>query len=114
MIRTFAIAALLALAAPADAADPWEGSWAADPAWCEGGGEGSPVRITAGAFEGLENRCEIEGVTPLGVGQSWRLDLLCTAAGMTDRAAELFLLAEDGALIRYTEDGFAIRMTRCE
>lgn len=101
-------------AASAGAAEPWEGLWAADPAWCAGGGEGAPVRITASAFEGLENRCEIAGIQPLGVGRSWRADLLCTGEGMTDRTSELFLLDSDGALVRYTEDGLAIRMTRCE
>jgi hypothetical protein len=114
VIRAAAIALLVLAAALAGAAEPWEGLWAANPAWCDGGGEGVPVRITAGTFEGLENRCEIAGVSALGIGRSWRLDMLCTAEGMTDRASELFLLAEDGALIRYTEDGMAIRMTRCE
>ena len=102
----------LALAAPA-MADDWEGVWAADPAWCDDGGEGSAITITVESFEGRENRCEITNVSPLGVGESWRIDQLCTGEGMTDRTSELFMLTGDGALVRYTEEGVAVWMTRC-
>lgn len=102
----------LALAGPA-AANDWEGVWAADPAWCGGDGKGSPVTITAQAVEGLENRCEITNVSPLGVAESWRVDQLCSGEGMTNRASDLFLLTSDGALVRYTDEGMAIWMTRC-
>lgn len=114
-MRTLLCAAALlapALAGPA-AADDWEGVWAADPAWCGGGGEGSAITVTAETVEGRENRCEITNVSPLGVGESWRVDQLCTGEGMTDRTSELFMLTSEGALVRYTQEGIAIWMTRC-
>ena len=112
--RLGAAASALALAlAGAAAAEPWEGIWAAKPEWCGGEGEGSAITITAEAVEGLENRCDITNVSPLGVGDSWRVDQFCTGEGMTDRASEIFLLTSEGALVRYTDEGMAVWMTRC-
>ncbi|HET7410848.1 MAG TPA: hypothetical protein VFJ13_11680 [Paracoccaceae bacterium] len=106
--------AMLALVASAAMAEEWAGTWAADPAWCEGEGAGAPIRITTEAMHGLGNVCEITNVSPTGVGQSWRFDMSCSGEGMPYRTSEMIMLALDGALIRYTADGVLVRMVRCE
>lgn len=112
-MRVLAVLALT-LSTAATAAE-WEGSWAADPAWCgEGAGDGSAIRITTDEMQGLGNVCEITNVSPLGTGRSWRFDLKCSGEGTPYRASELIMLTRDGELVRYTEDDILVRMSSCE
>ena len=114
-MRKIALPAALALGVPAFAtAGEWAGTWAAEPAWCDGNGEGAPVRITTEAMHGLGNVCEITNVSPTGVERSWRFDMSCSGEGMPYRTSELVMLTRDGGLARFTEDGILVPMVRCE
>jgi hypothetical protein len=113
MRRIFACVAAAGISTNGMAAE-WEGTWSADPAWCEGLGEGSPVRITTEEMQGVGNVCEITNVSPTGVEGSWRFDLNCSGEGTPYRASELVMLTLGGELVRYTEQGVLVEMVRCE
>lgn len=100
-------------------AEPWAGIWAADPSSCAnaaliGQSPEAPIEITVAEFRGLENTCQITNVTPLGVGESWRLDQSCSGEGTTYRVSDLVMVDHQGRLLRFTQDGFMTAFVRCE
>lgn len=115
-LAAFACATLFAL--PASAAD-WAGIWTRNLDWCGnteeiGFSETAPIRITPKEIHDLENFCEIATAMPLGVGQSWQLDLACSAEGYEYRDSQLMILNGAGELTLIGAGGFGITLKRCE
>lgn len=110
------------IAEPADAASPMPaeptgvnaiyGTWAADPVWCNGGGEGTPIIIGNGRFEGRENSCDM--TPPKENGGGWLVTLECQGEGM-ETSERIRLTPQDGRLVlTYIDrDGEDVRLHRC-
>ena len=118
-MRFIALIVCLALAAPALAAEPWEGIWAAEKDWCQyadriGWHDPAPIRITTSQIAGLENVCDVTRITKIGQMQAWIVDMACSGEGDRYDAREMFLITHDDLLLRYTIDGFAIELHRCQ
>ncbi len=109
---------LLFLAAPAWAEAPFEGIWAHDPEWCAqadriGSVTPAPIRITAEAFQGYENRCDITEVTEIEDLNAWQLSMTCMAEGMESEENRLLMLAEDRIWMWFGA-GEPVSFERCE
>ncbi|WP_144863097.1 hypothetical protein [Mesorhizobium sp. J18] len=89
------------------------GSWAADPAWCSGEGEGTPITLSEGQFEGRENICDMQ-VAVEGEG-AWTATLTCTGEGTTSsERIRLNLESENALALTYLDrDGAKVELTRC-
>ena len=114
-----AATAFAAIATASQAANPLIGIWTAEPSWCEFKGEigehdPAPIRITETEIVGLENICRITSVKPLPTKGAWTVFERCEGDGGKYQAKEIFLLDRDGALHRFGDNGFMIRMTRCK
>lgn len=111
--------ALVVAPLPALAAEPWEGVWAHDPAWCVhadkiGWHDPAPVRLTAGVFEGLENRCEVLALRGRPEASFWEVTLSCAAEGEIYEAAEVLMLQDADTLWHWFGGGEPVRFTRCK
>jgi hypothetical protein len=100
------------------AVEPWEGIWAAEKDWCRyaaeiGSHDPAPVRITSSKIQGLENTCDVTDVTKISKLQVWIIDMACSGEGERYDDGEVFLITSDDLLLRYTRDGYAIKMHRC-
>lgn len=111
------LAACLAAGAPlAQTSMPFEGYWTVDPRNCPLAGQiddYAPERITATDLSGLEYFCAFTAVLPIGVGQSWRIDMQCQEPGFVEPFQEIFVLDESGRLIRIQPDGTVLTQIRC-
>jgi len=113
------VALLLMTAAPAIAAEPFEGSWAYDcsiPA-----GDLVPTVIKDGRIIYYESECDIGSVTPIGsAGQAWTVTASCAGEGETwERdmmlATELDNNGEPVQLIEVDlDDGYVVARRRCD
>lgn len=93
-------------------ADMLYGRWAAEPAWCKPGGEGTPITITEGRFEGRENVCEME-TSPVGEGE-WTAELQCAGEGMTSSERLSMRVENDAMTLTYLDrDGAVVPLERC-
>lgn len=120
MTRMAIWAALLALAATRATGQaaplPFEGYWTDDPRNCALAGQiddFAPERITSTDLSGLEYFCEFTAVLPIGVGQSWRIDMLCQEPGFSEPFQEIFVLDSAGRLNRIQPDGQIMTLIRC-
>ena len=71
------------------------------------------MRITATEIQGDEGRCKISKVQSLGVGNSWRWSLTCSAEG-TDYTSQEIVLVRPGSILRYDSDGAVWEGVRCD
>lgn len=68
----------------------------------------APVRITSSTFRGLENACDVTGVTKIRKLRAWIIDMECSGEGERYDDREVFLITSDDLLLRYTSNGSAI------
>ena len=116
---TTAAALVVAIASPAFAAEPYEGSWAYD---CTiAAGDLVPTVIKDGRIIYYESECDIDSVTPIGTGdQAWKVTASCQGEGETwDR--NMMLAVEQGnegepvQLIEIDlDEGYVIANDRCD
>lgn len=87
---------------------PLFGTWAADPGWCRGEGDGFPITISATRFEGRENSCDITELTGNGDG-TFTATLACTGEGQstTERVSmePIFGPTGEGIRLGYLDRG---------
>jgi hypothetical protein len=115
MLRV-AVLGLMLSTVCASAAEPWEGLWAAEASWCRnspGETDQVPVRYSRTGIEGLESACSLTKVTRLQKVNAWILDQSCSGEGESWSARELVMVTDEGDMVRFTEEGFAITMKRC-
>ena len=108
------LVAILVLMPMAGMADTFEGVWGHKKEWCSKTDDRTPFTITATEVQGYEGRCSIAKVETLGVGNSWRWQLKCSAEGTTFDQDEIVLIDHEGTLIRYHSDGLMFRYVRCK
>ena len=105
-------AALMVAGAPALAAEPWAGRWAANFAWCFQAEALLPegiLRIGADRLTVAETACRIDEVSEIEVGRTWRFRLHCDDGG--ERAIEIDV---DGDRLLYTPAEGGVRtFVRC-
>ncbi|EPC01474.1 hypothetical protein L861_05385 [Litchfieldella anticariensis FP35 = DSM 16096] len=95
-----------------DSADLLYGRWAAEPAWCESDGEGTPITLSKGRFEGRENVCEME-TSPVGESE-WTAELQCSGEGMASSERLRMHVEDDAMTLTYLDrDGAVVSLTRC-
>ena len=116
--RSLLFAAALCALPLAASADPWQGLWAADPAWCKNAGKiGSvpeaPIRMTGKRIEGYENACPIKSVRRLGPKNAWHLVIECVGEGVRYDEHSVLMLDDDGQLWRWFGSGAPIAFSRC-
>lgn len=113
-MRRLALALCLA-AAPAAAQEALHGTWEVDGSGCDLNAVGpeTPIAIGPGGFRFGEYLCPITSAEPTGVGQSWRLEMDCSAAGAAARIGALAMLDAEGRLGFYWEDGRLFTATSC-
>jgi hypothetical protein len=113
MLR-LALASLLLSTVCASAAEPWEGVWATDAAWCKNKSDQELlVRYSSKAITSKETDCKVTKVTRVQKTSAWIVDQACAGDGGTWDTRDILMVTDDGDLIRFTDDGFAITMTRC-
>lgn len=106
------------VAGPATA-EPWHGTWSADPAWCVhadkiGSHTPAPIRLGATGFDGYENSCMVGAVARLGAANAWHLTLRCTGEGATyDDRRTVVLEPGGGVSWHIMPDIDPIRFVRC-
>jgi hypothetical protein len=106
-------AAAQATPASAEALAPLFGTWALDPAKCDG-----PVlKISQARFEGAENGCDISGFTDNGDG-SYTAAMSCTADGQTAgesiKMRPIFAPTGEGIDLTYIDrDNLTTTVLRC-
>ena len=108
----------LAAAAPAIAAEPYEGRWAEDPAWCgnsrAAGSDRMPMTITRKSVETFASRCVVMSVRR--VGALWRLQTNCRDEGhdLTEPPVpNTFILRVDGDQLFLRDDRGIQNLIRC-
>ena len=116
MKRLLAIAVLL-LPGFADA-EPWQGVWTADPAWCVnadriGAATPAPILITAEQIAGYENTCWIRKVTPVGTMNAWHFTLECESEGSTYDDQTIVMIGDDNSIWQWFGIGEPVRFQRC-
>lgn len=115
-MKKLVLATAICAAGAAQADLPFEGYWTADPRNCRLVGQiddFAPERITSTDLSGLEYFCDFTAILPIGVGQSWRIDMNCQEPGFTEPFQEIFVLDSAGRLIRIQPDGQVITLIRC-
>lgn len=118
-MRQVAIGLLSMLcAAPAAAQDapPWEGYWAADPAWCARAGQvgdETPDWYGRDGLFGLEWSCDIDQVRPTGLNGAWLLATTCLDAGEAYADRQIFLVTPEDRLLIIGETGVTAELVRC-
>ena len=108
--------ALMAGAASAEPAPPWEGYWAANAAWCARAGdvgEETPDWYGRDGLFGLEWSCDITSLRPTGMVQSWAVGLTCLDGGDEFQDSQIFLLTDLDRLLILDETGVAANLVRC-
>ncbi|MCB1497447.1 MAG: hypothetical protein KDJ86_16830 [Bauldia sp.] len=113
------IALLVMTAAPAFAADPFDGAWAYD---CQANnGDIVPTVIKDRRIIYYESECDIGTVTPIGAAdQAWTLAASCAGEGETwDRNILLAMeRGDDGEPVQLIEvdldDGYVVARRRCD
>ena len=115
-LRLLIALALLAPLSAARAAEPYEGRWTEDPAWCGNtrrNGDEIPIIITRQSVEQFASLCRVQSVRRSGA--TWRLDTLCRDEGedANQRIPNRFVLRVDGDKL-LMRDGAGVRnLTRC-
>jgi hypothetical protein len=108
--------ALLAAPAAARAAEPYEGRWTEEPAWCGNtrrNGDEIPIIITRHSIEQFASLCRVQSVRRRGA--AWWLDTFCRDEGedTKQRIPNRFELRVDGDKLSM-RDGAGVRnFTRC-
>lgn len=96
---------------------PWMGYWAGagqDCAMAGDIGEKMPIELTETDEFGMEYSCELQAVTPLGVGQSWKIERKCLDAGFVEFWPVILVLTEADELLSIDAQGGVSRMQRCD
>jgi hypothetical protein len=114
--RLIALAVLLAAPAGAIAAEPYEGRWTEDLAWCRNtrrNGDEIPITITRHSVEQFASLCRVQAVRRSGA--TWRLDTLCRDEGedAEQRIANRFELRVDGDKLVMHDTAGVRHFTRC-
>jgi hypothetical protein len=113
----------LALLAPVPqalaAAQPYEGRWAEDPAWCsntrKSGSDELPITIGRRSIETFASFCRVLSVVRTS-RMVWRLRASCRDEGQTEqepRTAVTFVLRVDGNRLYLHDDTGVQTFTRC-
>jgi hypothetical protein len=106
--------ALWVIAMPALAAQPFEGSWSENPAWCSNPGmiDEQPIRITSDSLELYVQGCIIKKVKKIANG--FQLETVCREEGeeeINQSRYDLSLRGDQMTLLR--DDGFKLELQRC-
>ena len=92
-----AAACVLAAVAPALAAEPFDGRWAADPSACAGEGVGpSPIFVTSQSLTWSGATCTVG--TSYRLGDAWHIGARCFGEGMVSNVP-IRLTVRGGRLI---------------
>ena len=119
-LRFLATLALLltAFASPALAAEPYEGRWADDPAWCKNTRQSNtdelPIVISRKSIETFASFCRVLSTTRKGA--AWWLHTSCRDEGQTEtepRAQITFVLRVDGNRLYLRDDTGVQNLHRC-
>ncbi len=114
-----ALVAGLGLTAVPVMADPkpaFEGYWAANAAWCARAGETgeqTPDWYGRDGVYGLEWGCDLDSLTPTGVGESWAAQMSCLAEGYEYTQSQIFLLTREDRLLILDDGGVQANLVRC-
>ena len=110
---------LLGAASPALAAEPYEGRWIEDPAWCrntrKSGTDELPITISRRLIETFASFCRVMSVVRTS-RSTWRLRTGCRDEGQTEnepRTPVTFELRVDGNRLTLRDDTGARTLTRC-
>ena len=117
-MRTLIIWLALVIASPVAALEqPWVGYWAGEGQSCALAGDVGdemPTDLTLDGEFGLEYSCEFLSITPLGVGQSWKVERKCLDAGFVEFWNVIWVLTPEDDLLIIDDSGWTSRMKRCE
>jgi hypothetical protein len=116
VIRTALLATMLATPLAA-LEQPWIGYWEGDGQDCAMAGdigEEMPIELTRDQEFGMEYSCEFQAVTPLGVGQSWKVERKCLDAGFVEFWHVIMVLTAEDVLVMIDDQGGVSHMNRCE
>lgn len=110
-IRRHAMISLLwSTPLPALAAQPFEGRWSENPAWCSPGHQGTideqPIVITAKRIDLYVSSCRVDRITKAGAG--FRLRTMCREEGEereNPAHPSTFTLTLKGDRMRITDEG---------
>ena len=110
------MAGLVVVPAGSATAEPWQGIWTADPAWCVNAGRiGSvtpaPVALTAAEFLGYENSCELSRVEDTGLN-AWVIDMACQSEGGIYDERRVVMVAGDDMYMWFGTQA-PVHFTRC-
>lgn len=95
-------------------AQSYQGTWAAEAAWCDKTDDRSPMRITKTQLLAYEGKCTISNIENLNVALSWRWSLTCSAEGTDYTSDEIVLVTPGGKIFRYDTDGSVWQGVRCK
>lgn len=116
-MRVILLVMVLAMPASAQTVPPWVGYWAGDGQDCALAGEMAeemPIELTARDEFGMEYSCEFKAVTPIGVGQSWKIERKCMDAGFIEFWNVILVLNSQNELLMIDDLGEVSRLKRCE
>ena len=97
-------------------AQPWEGYWTHNAAYCANAGEvgeQTPDHYSRKGFFGLEWGCDVTNLQPTGYPQSWSVTLQCMAEGYEYNEERLMLLSQTDRLLFLNQSGVIANMVRC-
>lgn len=109
---------MLLSASPASALEqPWIGYWAGEGQDCALAGDVGdemPTYLSPDGEFGMEYSCEFLAITPLGVGQSWKVERKCLDAGFVEFWNVIWVLTAKDDLLMIGDQGSVTRLKRCE
>jgi len=119
LVLVLVLVLVLAPAPDARAAQPYEGRWAEDAAWCrntrKSGTDEMPVTITRRSIETFAAMCRVLSAVRTSRAV-WRLRTSCRDEGQTEdesRARINFVLRVDGNRLYLRDDTGVSNLTRC-
>ena len=97
-------------------AEPWQGIWTADPAWCAnadriGSVTPAPIALTETEFLGYENSCDLTGVEKV-TENGWVLEMTCMSEGDTYDERRIVMVAGDDMFMWFGREK-PVHFTRC-
>jgi hypothetical protein len=107
---------LLAALAHALAAEPYEGRWTEDPAWCRNtsGTDELPITITRQSIEQFASSCRVLSIRRKG--SVWRIRTSCRDEGQDasePRTPVTYVLSLDGDRLTLRDSTGELKLTRC-
>ncbi|HOV03563.1 MAG TPA: hypothetical protein PLJ34_02095 [Hyphomicrobiales bacterium] len=114
MRSSIALFGALVVSGAALAAEPYEGKWAAEAAWCRNTPATTdqvPITVSARGIEGYESSCPFTSVTRKD--GNYVAKAKCSGEGET--WTETYVMAVEGRTLTLTyEDGSSVKFVKCK